>query len=77
MYGDDGTIRLFGKVFEFPGGDMQEDSGRVTDETINDLIQEFKVLDCKGNYYKDHEAKNYLEKDKSKFAEPSYCSAKI
>lgn len=44
--------------------------------TIKELLDEFQSLDCNGDYYKSHQAKNYLGGEK-KFEEPSYCSAKI
>lgn len=53
-----------------------EDLPELGDDTLQDLIDEFQSLNCKGDYAKEHQAKNYVNK-KKQFEKPVYCSAKL
>lgn len=76
LYVNTTSANDFGKIFKFQEDENDNDINEIGDSNLQDLIDEFESLNCKGNYKKDHQASNYVSKEK-KFEEPVYCSSKI
>lgn len=52
----------FGANFTFQEDIKDDDLPEIGDNTLQDLISEFESLNCKGEYKKEHQAKNYVSK---------------